>query len=262
MSRSRYAPGIHAADRLLARSPERIRRLLVDERSENPRLQAAIKTAEDQAISVEKVRRYRLDALVDGARHQGIVVDLAGADVIDEAGLRTLVETRLAADQEVLLLYLDRIQDPHNLGACLRSADAAGVDAVIVPRRDAASLTPVTRKIASGAAESVPLVRVENAEKLLAWVAEYGIQIVSTSDQGATSLFEAKFPGSQLLLMGSEERGVHPRLLSLSDTVVAIPMAGEVESLNVSVATGVILFEMARQRSLDAPPTLATGGKD
>lgn len=262
MSQSRYAPGIHAADRLLTKSPERIRRLLIDERSENPRLQAAVKVAEEKAIPVEMVRRYRLDALVDGARHQGIVVDLAGADVIDEAGLRTLVETRLAADQDVLLLYLDRIQDPHNLGACFRSADAAGVHAVIVPRRDAAGLTPVTRKIASGAAESVPLVRVESAEKLLAWVADYGIRIIGTSDQGATSLFEAEFSGPQLLIMGSEERGVHPRLLARSDQVVAIPMAGEVESLNVSVATGVVLFEIARQRSLAGVVKLATGAKD
>ena len=148
-----------------------------------------------------------------------------------------------------LLLVLDGVQDPHNLGACLRTADAAGVSAVIVPRDRAAGLTPTVRKVASGAAETMPLIQVVNLARTLRWLKERDVWIVGADDQAPKSLFEAPLSGALALVLGAEGPGLRRLTREHCDLLVAIPMAGAVESLNVSVAAGVLLFEAARQRS-------------
>ena len=161
-----------------------------------------------------------------------------------------MVETRLQEGKLLLLLVLDGVQDPHNLGACMRTADAAGVDAVIVPRHGAAGLGPTVSKVAAGAAEQLPFVPVANLGKVLAWLGDYGIQRVGTSDRADSSLYAADLAGSVALVMGREHTGLGKAIASRCDTLVSLPMQGVVSSLNVSVATGICLYEIARQRSL------------
>ncbi|MEQ9561291.1 MAG: 23S rRNA (guanosine(2251)-2'-O)-methyltransferase RlmB, partial [Woeseiaceae bacterium] len=171
---------------------------------------------------------------------------------LDEAALRTMVEEHLASDEvaPLLLLILDGIQDPHNLGACLRTADAAGVHAVIVPRHGAAGLGPTVSKVAAGAAESLAFASVANIGRVLGWLAEYGVRSVGTSDAADKSLFDCDLSGPIALVMGREESGISRGIATRCDELVALPMQGAVSSLNVSVATGVCLYEILRQRTL------------
>jgi 23S rRNA (guanosine2251-2'-O)-methyltransferase len=163
-----------------------------------------------------------------------------------------MVEARLTADvvRPMLLLVLDGLQDPHNLGACLRTADAAGVDAVIIPRHAAAGLSPTVSKVAAGAAEQLPLATVGNLNRVLGWLADYGVRAIGTSDKADSSLYEADLSGSVALVMGREHTGLSKSIAGHCDTLVSLPMEGVVSSLNVSVATGVCLYEIVRQRAL------------
>ena len=147
-----------------------------------------------------------------------------------------------------MLLLLVGIQDPHNLGACLRTAEAAGVDAVIVPRHGAAGLGPTVSKVAAGAAETLPFAAVANIGRVLDWLADYGVTRVGTSDRAAKSLYDVALDGHVALVMGSEEKGLGKGVAARCDALVSLPMAGRVASLNVSVATGVCLYETLRQR--------------
>lgn len=248
MTSARFSAGIHAVARLLDEDPGRVRRLLVDRRVDNERIRGLLESAGAADVAVERVARNRLDALAAGTRHQGVVAELRGASSLDEAALRTLVEERLTAGETLLLLVLDGVQDPHNLGACLRTADAAGVDAVIIPRRHAAGITPAVRKVATGAAESVPLARVERLPRVLDWLHDYGVRVIGTADGAETGLYETDLTGPVALVLGGEERGMAAAVAERCDAVIAIPMAGSVESLNVSVAAGVCLYEACRQR--------------
>ena len=149
---------------------------------------------------------------------------------------------------KLLLLLLDGVQDPHNLGACMRTADAAGADAIVVPRHGAAGLGPTVSKVAAGAAEQLPFAPVANLGKTLDWLGEYGIRRVGTSDQADASLFEADLEGSVALVMGREHTGLSKGIASRCDVLVSLPMQGVVSSLNVSVATGICLYEIVRRR--------------
>ena len=154
-------------------------------------------------------------------------------------------------DRPLLLLVLDGIQDPHNLGACLRSADAAGVHAVVTPKDRSVGLTPVVCKVASGAAETVPFVQVTNLARTLRWLREnQGVWLVGTAGEAESSLYSVDLKGPLGLVMGGEEKGMRRLTREACDLLVSLPMAGAVESLNVSVATGISLFEAVRQRSL------------
>lgn len=248
MAASRYSAGIHAVQRLLRSMPERVRRVYIDERSSNPRLGELRALARDAGVGVQGARSHRLDDMSQGTAHQGVVAELYGEPELDEAGLRTRIEAALAAGRAPLLLLLEGVQDPHNLGACLRTAEAAGVDAVVVPRRDSAGITPAVRKVASGAAELLPLVRVTSLVRTAAWLADYGVRIVGTGDTAKTPLWDAPLGGPIALVMGAEGPGMTPELAARCDTMIAVPMAGAVESLNVSVATGVCLYEIRRRR--------------
>ena len=227
--------------------------MFVDERSTNPRVAVSTALAQEQGVPVEPVRRFRLDDMASGTAHQGVVAALRSEPPMDEARLRTAVEAALQAGAAPVILVLDDVQDPHNLGACLRTADATGVMAVVVPRRGAAGLTPAVRKVASGGAETVPLVQVNALGKTLDWLAGYGFLVAGTGDQGSTTPWALDCRRPLALVMGAEGAGLSPGLASRCEVLAALPMAGSVESLNVSVATGVMLYEVVRQRDARAP---------
>ena len=170
----------------------------------------------------------------------------SGISTLDEdEGLR-LIDTL----EKAFILILDQVQDPRNLGACLRSADGAGVNLVILPSDRAAGLTDVVRHVAAGAAESLPLMRARNLARIMREIKERGIFLVGTSDQAKVSLYDADFTGSVGLVMGAEGTGIRRLTADLCDQLIQIPMDGSVECLNVSVATGVCLFEAKRQRQI------------
>ena len=249
MSKSRYVTGLRAVEQLLATQDAEIRRIYAEYQTANPRVEALIATANSRNIEIQAANRARLAQISGEARHQGIVAEVRRSTLLDEAGLRSLVEKRLqAGGRKLLLLLLDGVQDPHNLGACLRTADAAGVDAVVVPRHGSARLGPTVSKVAAGAAEALPFASVANLGRVLAWLKDYGVVIVGTSDRGDRSLYEANLDRALALVMGSEHTGLGKRIERLCDELISLPMQGSVPSLNVSVATGIFLYEINRQR--------------
>jgi 23S rRNA (guanosine2251-2'-O)-methyltransferase len=240
---------------LLAGDAAGIRRLYAEYRTANPRVEAVVARARSAGIDVQSANRARLAQLCGDTRHQGVVAEIARSTVLDEGALRTLVESRLTSGRAVLLLMLDGVQDPHNLGACMRTADAAGVDALIVPRHGAAGLGPAVSKVAAGAAESLPFAPVGNLVKVLDWLGDYGVRRVGTSDRAEADLWSLDLGGPLVLVMGREETGLAEPVARRCDVLAHLPMAGRVSSLNVSVAAGVCLFEAARQRrSLASAP--------
>ncbi len=249
MSKHQYITGLRAVEQLLASDDAaEVRRLYAEYQTVNPRVEAVIQAARQRGIEIQAANRARLTQISGESRHQGVVAEVRRSTVLDEAGLRTLVESRLEAGQAVLLLLLDSIQDPHNLGACMRTADAAGVDAVVVPRHGAAGLGPTVSKVAAGAAEQLPYVPVANLGKVLDWLGTYGVRRIGTSERADASLFDAELGDSVALVMGREHTGLSKGITSRCDTLVSLPMQGVVSSLNVSVATGICLYEIVRRR--------------
>lgn len=248
MSKSRYITGLRAVEQLLATEGADIRRIFAEYQTANPRVEAIIKKARQDGIDIQAANRARLSQISGETRHQGVVAEVRRSTVLDEAGLRSLVEGRLEEGKPLLLLLLDGVQDPHNLGACMRTADAAGVDALIVPRHGAARLGPTVSKVAAGAAEQLPFVPVSNIGKTLGWLGDYGILRIGTSDKATSTLYEAEIGSSVALVMGREHTGLGKGISSRCDVLVSLPMRGAVSSLNVSVATGICLFEAVRQR--------------
>ena len=248
MSKARYVTGLRAVEHLLDQRAAEILKLYTEYQTANPRLEAVIAQANDRGIEIQSANRARLQQISGETRHQGVVAEIRRSQTLDEAGLRDLVEKALTEDQELLLLVLDGIQDPHNLGACLRTADAAGVTAVVVPRHGAAGLGPTVSKVAAGAAETVPFAAVANTGKVLAWLKDYGVTVVGTSDAAGKTLYDCDLTGSLVLVMGQEHSGLRKPIAERCDELVSLPMRGQVESLNVSVATGICLYEVLRQR--------------
>lgn len=243
---SDIAYGIHAIDVLLRRSPERIISLSVQSDRNDKRIQGLLSLAQNQGVSVSRVTKAELDATVS-ERHQGVVALIKPRQGDAEVTERDL--TQFLSDLDCpLILVLDGVTDPHNLGACLRSADAAGVDAVIVPKDNSAELNAVARKVASGAAEVIPLVRVTNLARILRSLKELGIWVVGTTGEADTLVFDQDLSIPTALVMGAEGPGMRRLTTEVCDFLVKLPMAGDVSSLNVSVATGICLFEAVRQR--------------
>jgi 23S rRNA (guanosine2251-2'-O)-methyltransferase len=242
---SPVAYGLHTVRVLLTRSPARVRRVLVASGRDAGRHAEIRDLAQHAGVQVSAADEALLDKLSEGGRHQGVVAEIAPRASDPETQLEEALE---AAGESPLLLVLDGLQDPHNLGACLRSADAAGVAAVIAPRDRAAGLTPVVRKVAAGAAETVPFVSVVNLARTLRDLKARGIWLVGTDDEADKSLYEVELTGPMAIVMGSEGEGMRRLTRECCDQLVSIPMAGAVESLNVSVATGIVLFEAVRQR--------------
>ncbi|MFP1746555.1 23S rRNA (guanosine(2251)-2'-O)-methyltransferase RlmB [Lonsdalea quercina] len=237
--------GIHAVKALLERDPQRFLEVFILKGREDRRLQPVIAELESNGIAVQVANRQWLDSKVEGAVHQGIIANVKPGRQFQENDLPEL----LTALDAPFLLVLDGVTDPHNLGACLRSADAAGVNAVIVPRDRSAQLNATAKKVACGAAESVPLIRVTNLARTLRLLQEHNVWIVGTAGEADHTLYQSKLTGPMALVMGAEGEGMRRLTREHCDELISIPMAGSVSSLNVSVATGVCLFEAVRQRS-------------
>ena len=235
--------GIHAVEALLTRSPERITQLLVQQGKLNSRIKHILRLANKTKVTPEQVEAKRLDQIA-GGNHQGVVAYVVSRVEFDEHDLIPF----LKAIDLPLVLVLDGVTDPHNLGACLRTADAAGAHAVIVPKDNSAPLNAIASKVSSGAAETIPFFRVTNLARTLKTLQDAGLWITGTAIEGAVSVYEADLTGPRALVMGSEGKGLRRLTREHCDELVYIPMAGAVSSLNVSVATGVCLFEAARQR--------------
>ena len=244
---SDWVYGFHAVESLLRRRPESIDALWLASNRRDKRAQQIEHLAQEASVTVTRVERYQLDMEIDG-RHQGVAAQTSAnsgsTPVVSEA---VLLE-RLGRGEVSLILVLDGVTDPHNLGACLRSADAAGVDAVIVPKNRSAEVNAVVSKVACGAAESVPLIHVTNLARSLAALQQAGAWIVGTSGEAEHLLYDVDLTGPLALVMGAEGDGMRRLTMEHCDYLVKLPMAGSVSSLNVSVATGVCLFELVRQR--------------
>ena len=243
---SETAYGIHAVDVLLRRSPERIISLSIQSDRNDKRIQGLLSLAQNQGVAVDRVTKADLDEMVS-ERHQGVVAVIKPRQANGGIAERDLSGYLKGIDCP-LVLVLDGVTDPHNLGACLRSADAAGVAAVIVPKDNSAELNAVARKVASGAADVIPLVRVTNLARTLRSLKELGIWIVGTTGEADTLVYDQDLSIPTALVMGAEGPGMRRLTTEACDFLVKLPMAGDVSSLNVSVATGICLFEAVRQR--------------
>ncbi len=236
--------GMHAVEHALQQFPERILALWIQGDLKGGKTKKIQSLAEDSGIAFQLVPRKTLDKLSGDQRHQGVVCRQRTAKPKDESDLMTIIGN----SENTFLLVLDGVQDPHNLGACLRTADAAGVDAVIIPASRGVSMTSTVRKVASGAGDSVPLIEVRNLARTLKEIQNAGVWLIGTSDQCEQTIFDQDLTGPIALVMGSEDKGIRRLTGEYCDHLVQIPMAGIVESLNVSVASGVCLYEAVRQR--------------
>ena len=245
MSEGSIVFGLHAVRTLLQQRPERATLLVLQKGREDVRATELMRIAQAAGIRTEWRDARELQKLSGSEHHQGACLQVRPIGTLGEGALDELLDR---APTPPLLLVLDGVQDPHNLGACLRTADAAGVSAVIVPRDRAAGLSPTVRKVASGAAETMPLIQVTNLARTLRWLKERDVWIVGTDDEAQTSLYQAKLTGPLAIVLGAEGAGLRRLTRESCDVLVNIPMRGVVESLNVSVATGIALYEAVRQR--------------
>jgi len=235
--------GLHAVRALLERRPEAVVSATILDNASGP-LEDLARELGRLHVPVLRVRRAQLDRLSDGASHQGVLIEIRRAAEMQLDDFEDLVVQRGRA---LRVLVLDGVEDPHNLGACLRTADAAGIDAVVVPKAHSAPLSAVAIKAATGAAETVPLVRAPNLARTLTWLKEAGVWTVGADAEAPQTLYAAKLAPPIAVVLGGEGRGLRRLTRDTCDELVSIPMAGAVGSLNVSVATGVVLFELLRQ---------------
>ena len=239
-----YVFGWHAVDAVLKREPERLQQVWIQTGRQDKRVKSVTDALDSLGVRWKVVHRRELDERVSGV-HQGVVAAVAESREWTEDDLLAQLSN---SDKPPFLLVLDGVTDPHNLGACMRTADAVGVQAVIVPKDKSASLTPVARKVACGAAETVPFVRVTNLARFLRELKDLGVWLIGTAGEADAGLYQADFKGPVALVMGAEGKGMRRLTREHCDQLINIPMQGHVDSLNVSVATGVCLYEALRQR--------------
>jgi 23S rRNA (guanosine2251-2'-O)-methyltransferase len=237
--------GMHAVRAVLQRSGGRVRRLCVDARRDDPRMREVLQLAQQLGIRPERMDAKSLAGRLGDVAHQGVLLEV---DPLTPWHEDQLVEAVVAAENPFVLV-LDGVQDPHNLGACLRTADACGALAVVVPKDRAAGINPTVRKVAAGAAETMPLATVTNLARALKLLKEAGQWIVGADMQGEQLAWQADLTGSRALVMGGEGDGLRDLTRKSCDYLVRLPQAGAVESMNVSVACGMLLYETLRQRS-------------
>ncbi len=235
--------GFHAITARLRAAPQSVVEVCWDEKRSDARMQALLKLATEKGVRTLQMDGARLDGMARGARHQGVVASVEAAPLA-----HSLDDVLDGLEEPALLLALDGVTDPHNLGACLRAADGAGAHAVIAPRDRACGLNATVSKVASGAAESVPYIMVTNLVRTLDELKERSIWSVAAADDAEQTLFEAQWPEPTVFVLGAEGAGLRRLTRDKSDIVVRIPMLGAVESLNVSVACGVCLYEARRRR--------------
>ena len=237
--------GVHAVQTMLKASPQRVIEVHMQVGRTDDRLQKIHNLVEKHGIHKQLVGVKKLDSRVSGS-HQGVIALCRPGVALDESLLLKLFEQY---GSQIFFLILDGVTDPHNLGACLRSADGGGVHAVIIPKDNAVGLTPVVQKVACGAAESVPLVPVTNLTRTIKKLKSLGIWVVGTTGNAGQTIYETNLSGPITLVMGAEGVGMRDLTTKQCDFLANIPMKGQVESLNVSVATGICLYEIRRQRS-------------
>jgi len=237
--------GIHSIEAALTHDPANILELYFESDSQNARLKELSDKARELGLKPHARDKAALDRMTGGARHQGAVARYRTPPPRSEGDLAAIVEN---AQNDALLLVLDGITDPHNLGACLRSAEAAGVTAVIVPKDKAAGITPTVRKASAGAADRLAFFAVTNLARTLKALKQQGVWLVGLAGEAEKDLYAIDLKGKIALVIGSEGEGMRRLTRESCDFVARIPMRGSVESLNVSVATGVALFEALRQR--------------
>ncbi len=237
--------GVHAAQAALDYAPKKIKQAWVDQKRQDERVLSIVQGLQKHNIRAEKADRKKLDNLSKGSNHQGIILEVEMPAMRSESDLKAVVES---ARQIPFWLILDHVQDPQNLGACLRTADAAGLQGVIVTKDQAVGITPTVCKVASGAAETVPVYQVTNLSRTISWLKEQGIWIAGAAGEAEKTIYATDVNMPIALVMGAEEKGMRRLTREQCDFLVKIPMQGSVESLNVSVAAGVLIYEIFRQR--------------
>ncbi|MFT5162824.1 MAG: 23S rRNA (guanosine2251-2'-O)-methyltransferase [Alteromonadaceae bacterium] len=247
MSKSEMLFGIHAVEAVIERQPERFIEIYALKGRQDERATQIINIARKQGVSVQFMTRNVLDNKAGDNNHQGIIARVTPAKHLDEADLADII-----ANSKIppFILILDGVTDPHNLGACMRSADAAGVTAIVVPKDNSTKITPVVQKVACGAAEMIPFIQVTNLARTMRFLQDESIWIYGAAGETEKTLYETKFTGPIAIVMGAEGTGLRRLTKEHCDELIKIPMMGSVSSLNVSVATGVCLFEVIRQRQL------------
>ncbi len=237
--------GIHSVQSALDYSPKKIAKAWVDGQRQDQRLTQLVGDLLDLGLEPEKVDRKKLDKLADSHNHQGIVIEVEMPGELSESDLKDAV---LTLSGTPLFLVLDNVQDPHNFGACLRTADAIGVHGVIITKDNAVGITPTVCKVASGAAETVPVYQVTNLARTLRWLKDQGIWVMGAAGEATQTAYQTDFTVPLALVVGAEGKGLRRLTKEQCDVLVKLPMLGRVESLNLSVATGVLLYETLRQR--------------
>ncbi|RFC33876.1 MAG: 23S rRNA Gm-2251 2'-O-methyltransferase [Candidatus Nitrotoga sp. LAW] len=243
MAETRVIHGFHAVTARIRQQADSVLELYVDTQRRDPRVRDLLKLAESNNVRVVPVDTKRLDGMAGNARHQGVAARVDAAQKV-----RHLDDVLDTLTEPALLLVLDGVQDPHNLGACLRSADAFGIHAVIAPKDRAVGLNATVEKVACGAAETVPYITVTNLARTLRELQERDIWVVGADSEATTDLHGFRHSGALAWVLGAEGEGLRRLTKEICDQLVRIPMLGSVESLNVSVSAGVCLFESRRQR--------------
>lgn len=253
-NKGRLIYGFHAVQSQLLNSPKDLVEVWCDQKRGDKRIAQLLELCAKSGVNYHIVDHQAMDKIAPGARHQGVIARIQKAPSLAEADLYQILEK---LEGPALLLVLDSVQDPHNLGACLRSADGAGVHAVIAPKDRSASITPVVNKVASGATQSVPFVQVTNLARTLEKLKHLGVWLVGTDDKGEQSLYDMDLGVPVAIVMGGEGSGLRRLTKEKCDFLVRIPMTGVVESLNVSVCAGVCLYEALRQRKFIQNPEIS-----
>lgn len=248
MAQSELIYGIHPIHAVLTNEPERLLEIMVAKGRNDDRINEVINLARKQGVAVQFVHRKTLDEKTQNSQHQGILAKVKPAKALNEDFLTNLLSEKAGTDKPLLLLLLDSVTDPHNLGACLRNADAAGADAIIAPKDKAVGITPVVSKVAVGAAQTVPLVQVTNLARTIRLLQDEGVWVVGTAGEADQLIYDCDLTGPVALVMGAEGKGMRRLTRESCDELVKLPMSGTVSSLNVSVASGICLFEVVRQR--------------
>lgn len=246
MTKSTFIYGLHAVSTALQMFPQQIIQIYLQKGLKNPRLKQIEEIAKNQGVSCQIIDFSQLKSIDPEWRHQGVVAESKQNPDYHESQLEDFIAQ---LSEPALLLILDQVQDPHNLGACLRTADAAGVHAVIVPKDQSVALTPIVRKVACGAAELIPFFAVTNLARTLKQLQELGIWMYGFADTENQTLYQMDFTGPVGIILGSEGKGMRRLTREHCDYLVKIPMQGSISSLNVSVAAGVSLYEVVRQRN-------------
>lgn len=240
-----FIMGIHAVQALLTTQPHRVQRLCLSDARHDKKITALLQLAKEKNIPVESISKQQLDRLTQEGNHQGVIAYCQAAPAYTESDLKSLLAS---LSSPPFILILDGVQDPHNLGACFRSADAAGVHLIIAPKDKSVGITPVVSKVACGATETLPFIQVTNLARTLDTLKEAGIWLYGADGDATQTLYQTSLTGPIAIILGAEGTGMRRLTRDHCDALIRIPMHGFVSSLNVSVATGIILFEAVRQR--------------